>query len=183
MTTSSVKLQRNTNSLILIGMPGSGKSTLGAMLAQILMKNFIDTDILIEQQTGQTLQEIVDQQGYMALRQLEENILLRINYTDHIIATGGSAVYSNAAMEHLGHLGLIIFLDVPKDELEQRIGNMNSRGLARQPDQSFAALFNERHPLYLQYADLTINCNHKTQRQILEEIICYEGDMYNEMDA
>lgn len=176
-------LQRNTNSLVLIGMPGSGKSTLGAMLAEALIKSFIDTDVLIEQQTQQTLQDIVDKQGYMALRQVEEKVLLQSHYTDHVIATGGSAVYSKAAMEHLGNLGLIIFLDVSHDELEQRIGNMNSRGLARQPHQSFAALFDERRPLYVQYADVIIDCNHKTQQQILEEIICYEGDMYNEMDA
>lgn len=182
MTTRLVT-PHSTNSLILIGMPGSGKSTLGARLAKTLMKGFIDTDKLIEQQHQQTLQDIVDQQGYLALRQVEESVLLGINCTDHIIATGGSAVYSPSAMEHLGHLGLIIFLDTPLTELEQRIRNMNSRGLAKQPEQSFAELFDERHPLYLRYADIRIDCRNKTQQQILDEIICYEGDSYSDMDA
>ncbi len=181
MNSSSKKAQ--TNSLILIGMPGAGKSTLGNVLAKTLVKTFVDTDQLIEQQTQKTLQEIVNHQGYMALRQIEENVLLNSHYTDHIIATGGSAVYSRAAMEHLGHLGLIIFLDVAQAELEHRIHNMESRGLARPPEQSFSSLFNERRPLYLQYADLVIDCNHKIQQDIVDEIISYEGNMYNEMDA
>lgn len=181
--TSTTKPQSNTNSLVLIGMPGSGKSTLGSMLAKTLLKNFIDTDLLIEQQLQKPLQEIVNSQGYMALRQLEEKILLSSHYKDHIIATGGSAVYSQTAMEHLGHLGLIIFLDVAQDELERRIHNMDSRGLARPQEQSFSALFHERRPLYLHYADVIIDCNQKNQQQILDEIICYEGEMYSEMDA
>lgn len=181
MNRSSQKAQ--TNSIILIGMPGAGKSTLGSTLAKTLVKTFVDTDQLIEQQTQKKLQDIVNHQGYMALRQIEENFLLNSHYTDHIIATGGSAVYSQAAMEHLGHLGLIIFLDVAQAELERRIHNMDSRGLARQPEQSFSSLFNERRPLYLQYANVVIDCNHKTPQQILDEIICYEGIVYSEMDA
>jgi len=181
MDTSTAQPQ--TNSIILIGMPGAGKSTLGRQLAITLVKDFVDTDVCIEKLMQQSLQHIVDTQGYLALRDMEEELLLNSHYTDHIIATGGSAVYSHEAMQHLGHLGVIVFLDVAQTELERRIHNMETRGLARHPEQSFSALFNERRPLYLKYANLVIDCNRKTQEQIIEEIVCFEGDIYSEMDA
>lgn len=172
-----------STSLILIGMPGAGKSTIGELLAVSLKKDFIDTDRLIEQRQQKTLQDIVDSQGYLALRNLEENTLLNTTYPSHVVATGGSAVYSAKAMSHLKHFGLIVFLDVDFPELENRLQNFNSRGLARRPEQTLAELYAERRPLYQQYADIIVKCAGKTPEQIINEIIGEESESYSDMDA
>ena len=172
-----------SNSLILIGMPGAGKSTLGILLAKLLAKDFVDTDILIQLKHNKTLQDIVDNEGYLALRNIEEQVLLDTHYPNHIIATGGSAVYSDKAMQHLNHFGQIIFLDVDFPELAIRVNNINARGLARKPNQSLAELYEERRVLYQRYANIIISCTGKTQEQILEEIIYEEAGAYSEKDA
>lgn len=172
-----------STSLILIGMPGAGKSTLGVMLAKALAKDFVDTDVLIQLQQGKTLQDIVDTDGYLKLRDIEEKVLLSTHYPNHIIATGGSAVYSSAAMQHLKHFGPIVFLDVSLDELRSRIKDFDSRGLARKPNQSLEELYDERRSLYQTYATITINCSGKSHEQILAEIIYEEAEAYTERDA
>ncbi|MET0356391.1 MAG: shikimate kinase [Cellvibrio sp.] len=158
-------------SLILIGMPGAGKSTLGILLAKSLAKDFVDTDLLIQLQHHTTLQDIVNTQGYLALRDIEEQVILGTHYPNHIIATGGSVVYSAKAMQHLQQYGHIIFLDVSLKELTARVNDIETRGLARKPNQSFEELYNERRTLYQQYSTITIDCNGKSHGQILEEII------------
>lgn len=170
-------------SLILIGMPASGKSTIGELLATSLKKDFVDTDRLIEQRNQKSLQHIVDTQGYTALREIEEQVLLNAIFPNHVIATGGSAIYSPKAMSHLKHFGLIVFLDVELPDLENRLHNFQTRGLARRPDQTLADLFAERRPLYQEYADIVIKCTGKTQEQIMTEIIGEESESYAEMDA
>lgn len=172
-----------STSLILIGMPGAGKSTLGVMLAKALAKDFVDTDVLIQLQQGKTLQDIVDTDGYLKLRDIEEKVLLSTHYPNHIIATGGSAVYSGTAMQHLKHFGPIVFLDVSLDELSSRIKDFDSRGLARKPNQSLKELYDERRSLYQTYATITINCSGKSHEQILAEIIYEEAEAYTERDA
>jgi shikimate kinase len=163
-------------SLILIGMPGAGKSTIGIILAKSLAKDFVDTDLLIQLEHRKTLQDIVHEQGYLALRKHEEKILLDINYSNHVIATGGSVVYSEPAMLHLKKLGPVIFLDVAIQELEQRINNLSTRGIASAAGQTFADIYAERRPLYLRYADIVIDCNGKNQDQLVEEVICQEAE-------
>lgn len=170
-------------SLTLIGMPGAGKSTLGLLLAKSLAKDFVDTDLLIQLEHRKTLQDILLEQGYLGLREAEEQILLRAQYPNHIIATGGSAVYSAKGMQHLKHFGPIIFLDVSIDLLEERINNMNSRGIARPADQTFAEVYAERRPLYLQYADIVIDCRNKSQEQLVSEVIYEEADAFIQNDA
>lgn len=172
-----------STSLILIGMPGAGKSTLGVILAKTLAKDFVDTDLLIQTQENRPLQEIIDTDGYLALRAIEEKTLLNMHYPNHVIATGGSAVYSESAMHHLRHFGPIIFLDVPLPELLNRITDFETRGLARHPNQSFSDLFNERRVLYQRYATITVDCSKKSQEQILSEIIFEEAESYTEKDA
>jgi len=172
-----------STSLILIGMPGSGKSTLGILLAKLLAKDFVDTDVLIQLQQNKTLQDIIDDAGYLALRDIEEQVLFNTHYPNHIIATGGSAVYSEKAMQHLRHYGQIIFLDVALNELSARINNIDTRGLARKPNQSFEELYLERRALYQRYATITIDCTGKSQHQILDEIIYEEAGAYSEKDA
>lgn len=172
-----------STSLILVGMPGAGKSTIGLLLAKDLAKDFVDTDILIQLRTGKTLQEIIRFSGYQKLREIEEETLLSATYPNHIIATGGSAIYSDAGMTHLKKFGLVIYLDVPLDELHKRIHNYDTRGIARRPEQSFEELFEERRNLYQKYADITVFCGDKKQDQIIEEIIYAEGETYTEVDA
>jgi shikimate kinase len=146
------------SNIVLIGMPGSGKSTLGVILAKLTSRGFIDTDVLIQAAEGRPLQDIVDSQGYMELRSIEERIILGLDCRNHVIATGGSAVYSVAAMEHLAAGGVIVFLDVDLTTLQLRVRDMATRGLAKRPDQSFEDLFAERCSLYRKYADCTIPC-------------------------
>ncbi len=165
-------------SLILIGMPGAGKSTLGLLLAKQLAKDFVDTDLLIQLEERKTLQDILRERGYLALRAIEESVLLKAHYPNHVIATGGSAVYSAAAIQHLKQFGPIIFLDVALEELAQRFSDMNSRGVARAPEQTFADVYAERRPLYLQHADIIIHCDNKKPEALIEEIICQQGQNY-----
>lgn len=144
--------------LILIGMPGSGKTTLGLRLARELERPFLDTDAVIEQQEGRSLQAILDQDGPEALRRAEESVLVDLRCQGAVIATGGSAVYSQSGMEALGRQGIRIFLDVPCATLRQRVGHGAGRGLLMRPGQTFDTLLEERLPLYRRYADITVNC-------------------------
>jgi shikimate kinase len=159
------------SNIVLIGMPGSGKSTVGVILAKLISLGFADTDVLIQISEGRSLQEIVDADGYMALRKIEEEILLRLDCRNHVIATGGSAVYSHVAMEHLKQGGFVVFLDVAMATLESRIRDFENRGLAKRPDQTLADLFQERHSLYRKYADMTVACTGLTHEQVCASII------------
>lgn len=164
-------VDRNGRNLIFIGMPGSGKSTIGVLVAKRLGMGFIDTDLLIQEQAGRTLQEIVDQDGYVALRRIEEQVLLGLEVHNQVISTGGSAVYSDAAMTHLKRNGTVVFLDIALNTVMQRIGDYSLRGISRRPDQSLAELFEERFALYTRYADLTIKGEEANQDQLCEAII------------
>lgn len=164
-------MQNSATNIILIGMPGCGKSTVGVILAKITSRDFVDTDILIQQSEGRPLQRIVDGEGYMALRKIEERILLDLQCSHHVIATGGSAVYSEAAMTHLKSRGIAVFLDVDLSVLKSRVSNYSTRGLARRPGQSLKDLFRERIGLYRKYGDITIACSALTQEEVCHEIM------------
>lgn len=158
------------NSIILVGMPGAGKSTLGVLLAKELGLDFLDTDVSIQVHESRSLQDIMDSEGYMKLREIEETVLLKTDASGKVISTGGSAVYSDAGMQHLKKQGTVIFLDVTLKELRKRIHNFDTRGIARRPDQSFDELFEERCALYNKYADIRIDCNGFTPAEILDTI-------------
>jgi shikimate kinase len=164
-------MHKNLTNIVLIGMPGSGKSTIGVILAKLTGRDFIDTDVLIQTTLGRTLQDIVDTQGHMALREVEELVLLKLDCRNHVIATGGSAVYSHAAMTHLKSNGIAVFLNVALPVLEARIHDYETRGLAKRPDQSFDELFEERSSLYRKYADVTIECKDFMQEEVCEQIV------------
>ncbi len=164
-------MNKKLSNIVLIGMPGSGKSTVGVILAKLTSFDFVDTDVLIQISHGRSLQDIVDTDGHMALRKIEEDILLGIDCRNHVIATGGSAAYSHAAMTHFKAAGIIVFLDVDLPTLESRINNFDTRGLAKRPDQSFAELFDERFILYTKYADVTVKCADLTQEEVCGKII------------
>ncbi len=157
--------------IILVGMPGSGKSTLGVLLAKALSYRFLDTDALIEQRQGRTLQDIVDREGYLALRKIEEELLLSLRLERHVVATGGSAVYSPRAMAHLKENGIIVFLHVELESLKKRIHNFGQRGIAKRPGQTFEALFRERLPLYHKVADLTCDNTRLSPEEACGDII------------
>ena len=164
-------MTKNYSNVVLIGMPGAGKSTVGVILAKKTSRGFVDTDVLIQTSQGRTLQDIVDKDGYRVLRQIEEDILLGLSVQNQVIATGGSAVYSHQAMTHLKSEGVVIFLHADLDVLLARVQDFSTRGLAKRPDQSFAELFDERFALYAKYADITIKCDRITQEQVCERII------------
>ena len=157
--------------LTLIGMPGAGKSTTGIILAKNLGLGFFDTDILIQINQQNRLQDILDSKGYLDLRKIEEQEILKINIENNVISTGGSAVYSQQAMIHLQSISKIIFLKADFEVLEKRINNFATRGIAKAENQTFKELFKERQILYKKYADITINCNVLTQDLAAEKII------------
>ena len=158
-------------SVILIGMPGAGKSTLGILLAKELGLGFLDTDVAIQVKENHTLQEILEAKGYLALRAAEEAVLLETDCHQKVIATGGSAVYSEKGMTYLKSCGPVVYLEVPLEELRRRIHNYETRGIARRPEQSFAELFEERAALYRQYADITVKCDNHTPGEVIGQVL------------
>jgi len=159
------------SNIILIGMPGSGKSTVGIILAKLIGRDFIDTDILIQTTHDRTLQDIVDRDGYRELRRIEEEVLLGLDPRNQVIATGGSAVYSEAAIEHVRSRGIAVFLHVDLATLRARVHDYDTRGLAKRPDQTLEDLFAERIALYRKYADITIDCIGLTHEEVCARII------------
>jgi shikimate kinase len=150
-------IMKTANNISLIGMPGAGKSTSGRLLAMLLDMHFIDIDELIRQQKKRSLQDIVDSEGPLSLRKLEEQAILSLALENTVIATGGSAVYSAAAMQHLSALSHVVYLQAPYEVIAERIRDLDTRGLARQPQQSLLDLYNERVILYERYAEITID--------------------------
>lgn len=162
---------RTASNIVLIGMPGSGKSTIGVLLAKRLGLGFIDTDLLIQQEAGRTLQAIVDHEGYQALRRIEEQVLLKLEVQHQVISTGGSAVYSEQAMQHLKTDAVVVFLDIPLDIMLERIGDYSSRGISRRPGQSLEDLFTERFGLYSRWADIVIECVGRNHDEVCEAVV------------
>ena len=145
------------NTISLIGMPGAGKSTVGVLLAKMTTLRFVDTDLDIQVKAAASLQCILEQQGYRALRQLEETVLLELELDHALVSTGGSVVYSETSMRRLRAAGPVVYLRVSLPTLSQRIANAPPRGIASDSTQSFAEVFAERTPLYQRYADITID--------------------------
>ncbi len=136
------------NSISLIGMAGAGKSSIGIKVAQQLNLKFVDSDLLIEERFAQTLQEILDDAGYLKLRAIEEEVLLSIDLADTVLSTGGSAVYSDKSMQYLQQNSLVIYLEVPFDQILERVPSFLDRGFAKEPSQSIEDAFYEREELY-----------------------------------
>ena len=158
------------SNIVLIGMPASGKSTVGVQLAKWLSMGFIDTDLLVQARAGESMQAFQDTNGMEAYRTLECDTAGSLVCENCVIATGGSVVYCDSAMQHLKAIAKIIFLDVPVEAIMQRIGSMAERGVVIQPGMTLDDLHAERRPLYLQYADEVIDCSGKGQDQLLAEI-------------
>jgi len=145
------------NSISLIGMAGAGKSSVGKELATTLGFRFIDSDALIEKQHGKSLQNILDDEGYVKLREIENIVLKNIQFNETILSTGGSAVYSNEAMEHIQQNSKVIFLEVPFGQILERVPSFLDRGFAKAPNQSVENAFVERQELYKKYSDSVVS--------------------------
>ncbi len=160
----------NRRNIVLIGMPGAGKSTVGVLLAKTLGMPFLDIDLLIQQSEGKLLQDIINNSGIDVFQAIEEKTILGLNTEGHIIATGGSAVYSRKAMEHLKENGTIVYLKSKLYQIEKRIKNISSRGIVIGKGQTLRELYAERTPLYEAFADITVDCSGKHIETVIAEI-------------
>ena len=144
------------NNIILIGMPASGKSTVGVILAKILGMDFIDTDIVIQQREGFRLNEIIDKYGIDEFLKREEQIILDIKVSNTIISTGGSAVYSESGMKHLSRSSKVIYLEVGLEEMKNRLQDIKERGVVLRTGENIDEMYETRSKLYERYADVTV---------------------------
>lgn len=157
--------------IILIGMSGAGKSTLGVLLAKTLGMNFVDTDIVIQQAHGRLLQEIIDTEGIEKFIKIEEKIITGLKMKNSVVATGGSVVYSDRAINSLKTNGQVIYLHVPFEEIDMRLKNITDRGIVIKEGKSLKDVYEERVPLYKKYSDKTADCTNKDTEQCVREIL------------
>lgn len=157
--------------IVLIGMPGVGKSTVGVLLAKRLGFAFIDTDIYIQVREGRSLQEIIQAHGADEFCRIEEDHILSLAVNAHVIAPGGSVVYRPKAMAHLKADGVTIHLDIAVERLKRRLEDVDARGVVIAPGQTVASLYRERLPLYLAYADATVPTDGLTPDQVVGEVL------------
>ena len=145
------------DNIILIGMPGCGKSTIGVLLAKNLAYGFLDSDLVIQEQSGRKLQEMIDEMGPEAFSAFEDAVNATLIPHNTVIATGGSAVYGTRAMEHFKQIGTVVYLKASYETIEKRIRNFATRGIVIPEGQTFRDVYNERTALYEKYADITVD--------------------------
>ena len=158
------------NNITLIGMPGAGKSSIGVVLAKVLGYQFIDSDLLIQKAEKRTLSKIIEDEGTEGFKAIENRVNASIQVENTVIATGGSVVYCDEAMQHLKSEGVVVYLKISLELLSRRLGNLKGRGVVLKEGQTLASLYDERVPLYEKYADLIIDCNGKMLRDVVAEI-------------
>lgn len=158
------------DNVILIGMPGAGKSTVGVVLAKKLGYRFLDSDLVIQDKTGKMLHEIISEKGTEGFLKIEDEINAALDCHRTIVATGGSVVYGSQAMEHLKEIGKVVYLKLTCETIAERLGDLDERGVALKEGQTLISLYKERVPLYEKYADLTIDCENKMIREIVGEL-------------
>ena len=163
-------LNKEKKNIILIGMPGCGKSTVGVVLAKNMGLRFLDSDICIQEQEDCLLHEIIARDGLEGFLAIENRVNASLDVTNHVIATGGSAIYGSDAMEHFKELGTIVYLQLPYEDIKKRLGDLVKRGVALREGQTLRNLYEERIPLYEKYADVVVNCHDKEIRDIVHEI-------------
>jgi shikimate kinase len=156
--------------IILIGMPGVGKSTIGVVLAKKMGYTFLDSDLLIQEREKMLLHEIIMQKGLDVFKKIENEVNATLEADHCVIATGGSVIYGMEAMMHMKSIGTVLYLKLNHQELISRIGDLEERGVALRPGQTLEDLYEERVPLYEKYADITIDCTDKSIREIVQEI-------------
>ena len=163
------------NNIILIGMPGCGKSTVGVVLAKALGMDFIDSDLVIQKETGAKLATLIEQHGDAGFRDIENRINAALDAENSIIATGGSVVYGEDAMRHLKEIGTIIYLKLSCEAIEERLGDLHARGVTIKPGWTLRDLYNERVPLYEKWADVTVDCEQLRLREVVAYISRHIG--------
>ena len=161
----------NKSNIVLIGMPGSGKSTCGVLAAKALLKNFYDTDLLLQGLEQNRLQDIINSNGIDYFLAAEEKAIMSLELEATVIATGGSVIYSDAAMQHLRTLGRVIYLHLDYGTMVSRINNITTRGVVLKEGTTLLDMYNERLPLYEKYADCVIDCSDNTVEQTVEQIV------------
>ena len=162
-------MQKKTN-IVLLGMPGSGKSTVGVLLAKSLGKRFLDTDLLIQEQEGRLLREIISEEGLERFIEIENQVNAAVECENSVIAPGGSAIYGKEAMEHFREIGEVVYLKLSYRSVAKRLGDLTKRGVVFRPGQSLKALYKERCPLYEAYADYVVECDGKKIGETLEAV-------------
>ena len=159
------------NNIILIGMPGAGKSTVGVILAKLMGYRFIDSDLLIQRQEESLLKDIIKEKGLEGFIKIENKVNSEIKAEETIIATGGSVIYGKEAMSHLSNIGTVIYIKLSMEILKERLGNMKQRGVALKRGQDLEDLYEERTPLYEKYSDIIVNGDGKSIEELLNIII------------
>ena len=166
----------NKNNIILIGMPTSGKSTIGVILAKILGYRFIDADIVIQEKEGRKLSRIIAEDGVDGFIDIENRINSEINAEKTVIATGGSVVYGKEAMEHYKEIGTVVYLKVSFETLKKRLHHAKQRGVVMKDGQTLKSLYEERKALYEQYADITVDEGRDSLEKVIEKVSGYFSD-------
>lgn len=159
------------NNVILIGMPGAGKSTVGVVLAKRMGYRFVDSDLVIQERMGMLLHQMIEEKGLDGFIQVENEVNASLDMERSIIATGGSVIYGAQAMEHLKQIGTVIYLQLSYEAIKNRLGDLHERGVAMREGQTLADLYAERIPYYEKYADVIINCEDKMIKDIVADII------------
>lgn len=160
----------DNKNIILIGMPACGKSTIGVNLAKLAGYDFVDSDLLIQRREGKLLRDLIADEGIEGFIEIENKVNRSIEVRHSVIATGGSAVYGEEAMEHLRQLGQVVYLKLPLEELERRLGNLNFRGVVCRGGNTVKELYEERTPLYEKYAHITVDAYGHSVDELVEEV-------------
>ncbi len=166
----------NKNNIILIGMPTSGKSTVGVILAKILGYRFIDADIVIQEKEGRKLSRIIAEDGVDGFIDIENHINSEISPKKTVIATGGSVVYGKEAMEHYKEIGKVVYLKVSFETLKKRLHHAKQRGVVMKEGQTLKSLYEERVALYEKYADITVDEGNDSLESVIEKVQAYFSD-------
>ena len=166
----------NKENIVLIGMPGVGKSTIGVVLAKVLGYKFMDSDLVIQEQTDRLLKDIIAEEGIDEFINIENKVNASINTEKSIIATGGSVVYGKEAMEHLKSIGTVVYLQLPFEELNRRLSDIKGRGVVLKDGQTLKDLYEERVPLYEKYADITVNEYGLNVEQTIDKILSLRNE-------
>ena len=159
------------NNIILIGMPGAGKSTVGVVLAKRLGYRFVDSDLVIQEKYDKLLHELIAENGVEGFWKIENDVNASLVLRKSVVATGGSVIYGSQAMGHLRQIGTVLYLKLPLEEIADRLGDLNARGVTLMPGQTLADLYAERVPLYEKYAHKTIDCQKRPIREIVHTIV------------
>ena len=170
-------IMEQKNNIVLIGMPGAGKSTVGVVVAKRLGFRFVDSDLVIQETYGKLLHELIEEYGVEGFWKLENDVNASLLGERSVIATGGSVCYEPEAMAHLGKIGTVVYLQLPYESLQERLGDLNARGVTMRKGQTLSELYEERVPLYEKYAHITVDCEDKQLREIAEEVC----DKFNKM--